>query len=189
MTYFQAKLLGKPLVMLPIPIVGRIQHRCAVYNADFGTIGPKDIEGKRVGVRTYSQTTGVWIRGVLQHEYGVNLDEVIWVTNDESHVEEFSDPPNCERLPEKRDIPHMMLEGEVTAALLGNDTPNDDRIRTLMPDAVEAGKEWSWREQVVPVNHMFVVHADLAAQRPDVVREIYRLLVESRNAASASANN
>ena len=63
-TYLQAKAYGKPYVMLPAPISGRFQHHCAGFNKELGHLDPKDIEGKRVGVRTYAQTTGLWIRGV-----------------------------------------------------------------------------------------------------------------------------
>ena len=73
-TYLQAKCYGKPYVLLPAPISGRFQHHCAGFNKELGHLDPKDIEGKQVGVRTYAQTTGLWIRGVLQHEYGVDLD-------------------------------------------------------------------------------------------------------------------
>jgi 4,5-dihydroxyphthalate decarboxylase len=182
-TYLQAKAYGKPWALLPIPISGRMQHHCAGFNVEFGELAPKDIEGKQVGVRTYAQTTGLWIRGVLQHEYGVDLDKVTWMTVDESHLEEYSDPPNCRRLPKDANIPQMMLDGALTAALLGNDMPKDPRVRTLVPDAMEAGKAWYRREHVVPINHMFVVHEDLVKTQPEVVREIYRVLVESRNLA------
>jgi 4,5-dihydroxyphthalate decarboxylase len=74
----------------------------------------------------------------------------------------------------------MMLDGELTAALLGEDMPKDTRVRTLMPDAQEAARDWFAREGVVPINHMFVVHENLSKQRPDIVRELYRMIVESR---------
>src|SRR5580704_1369832 len=66
-TYFQAKAYGKPFVMLPIPVSGRTQHHCIGFNKELGHLDPKDIEGKKVGVRTYAQTTGLWVRGILQH--------------------------------------------------------------------------------------------------------------------------
>jgi 4,5-dihydroxyphthalate decarboxylase len=180
-TFLQAKAYGKPYVMLPTPISGRFQHHCAGFNSDFGHVNPKDIEGKRVGVRTYTQTTALWIRGILRHEYGVDLDKVTWMTLGDGHLAEFSDPSNCERLPKGASIPDMMMAGELTAALLGEDMPKDPRVRTLVPDAHAAAKDWFARESVVPINHMFVVHADLSKQRPDIVRELYRMIVESRN--------
>jgi len=179
-TFLQAKAYGKPYVLLPAPISGRFQHHCAGFNVDFGQLDPKDIEGKRVGVRTYTQTTALWIRGILRHEYGVDLDKVTWMTLNDGHLAEYSDPPNCERLPKGSSIPQMMLDGELAAALLGEDMPKDPRVRTLVPDAQQAAKDWFAREGVVPINHMFVVHQDLSKERPDIVRELYRMVVDSR---------
>jgi len=73
-TYLQAKCYNKPFVLLPAPVSGRFQHHCAGFNRELGHIAPRDIEGKRVGVRTYAQTTGLWIRGILQDHYGVPID-------------------------------------------------------------------------------------------------------------------
>jgi 4,5-dihydroxyphthalate decarboxylase len=179
-TLLQAKIYGKPWVALPIPINGRFQHHCAGFNREFGHLDPKDIEGKRVGVRTYAQTTGLWIRGILQHEYGVDLDKVTWCTTGEGHLLEYKDPENCERLPKGSDIGQMMLGGELAATLQGVDLPKDPRVQYLVPEPFEAAKAWYAREGVVPINHMFVVHRDLSRDRPDVVREIFRMLVESR---------
>jgi 4,5-dihydroxyphthalate decarboxylase len=179
-TFLQAKAYGKPYVLLPAPISGRFQHHCGGFNIDFGHLDPKDIEGKKVGVRTYTQTTALWIRGILRHEYGVDLDKVTWMTLGDGHLAEYRDPNNCTRLPAGSSIPDMMMNGELAAALLGEDMPKDPRVRTLVPDAQNAAKAWFAREGVVPVNHMFVVHQDLSKKRPDIVRELYRMIVESR---------
>ena len=186
-TYLQAKIYGKPWVLLPVPTHGRFQHHCIGYNIEHGTLQPKDIEGRKVGVRTYAQTTGLWVRGILQHEYGVDLDKVTWMTIDESHLAEYHDPANCQQLSKGSRIDQMMLSGELAAAILGVDMPKDPRVRTLIPDPHAAAQEWYRREGVIPVNHLFVVHQDLSRHRPDVVREIYRLLAESRAQAPAAA--
>jgi 4,5-dihydroxyphthalate decarboxylase len=182
-TLLQAKAYGKPYVLLPTPISGRFQHHCAGFNIDFGHLDPKDIEGRHVGVRTYTQTTALWIRGILRHEYGVDLDKVTWMTLGDGHLAEYSDPSNCQRLAKGASIPDMMMKGELAAALLGEDMPKDPRVRTLVPNAMEAAKAWYAREGVVPINHMFVVHADLSKKHPEVVRELYRMIVESRRLA------
>jgi 4,5-dihydroxyphthalate decarboxylase len=186
-TFLQAKAYGKPWVLLPTPISGRFQHHCIGFNIEHGNLKPKDIEGRVVGVRTYAQTTGLWVRGILQHEYGVDLGKVNWVTVDESHLTEYQDPPNCRRLPPGKKIDQMMLDGEVSAAILGNDMPTDPRVRTLIPDPHAAAKQWYQREGVIPINHMFVVHQDIAKQRPEVVRELARMIAASRAAAPAAA--
>jgi 4,5-dihydroxyphthalate decarboxylase len=182
-TLLQAKAYGKPYVALPIPVNGRFQHHCAGFNKElFPGLEPRDIEGKRVGVRSYAQTTGLWIRGILSHEYGVDLNKVTWCTVGEGHLLEYSDPANTERLPKGSDIGQMMLDGELVATLQGVDLPKDPRVAYLVPDPFDAAKDWFAREGVVPINHMFVVHETLSRERPDVVKAIFRMLVESREA-------
>ena len=186
-TYLQAKIYNKPWVMLPFPVVGSAQHWGIGYNRELGVINPKEIEGKKVGVRTYSQTMGLWIRGVLAQDYGVDLSRVTWLTADVSHLAEYQDPPNCRLLPEGSDLGRMMLDGDIAAAILGKEMPKDPRVTTLIPNAIEAGKEWIRREGLVPINHLFVVRQELSKDRPDVVQEIYRMLVEGRRMAPESA--
>lgn len=185
-TYLQAKCYNKPFVLLPFPVSGKAQHPGVGYNKEFGELKPKDIEGKKVGVRTYSQTTGLWLRGILQHDFGVDLNKVTFLTTDVSHLAEYQDPPNCQLLPEGTNLGQMLLNGEIAAGMLGMEMPKDPRIATLIPDAAKAGEEWVRREGVVPINHLFVVRAELSKERPDVVREIYRMLVESRKQAPES---
>jgi 4,5-dihydroxyphthalate decarboxylase len=186
-TYLQAKAFGKPFVLLPTPLSGRPQHHCIAYNSELGHLNPKDIEGRKVGVRTYSQTTGLWVRGVLQHEYGVDLDKVTWLTMEDSHLREHFDPPNCTRIPAGSKLKKMMFDGEIAAAMMGGDMPDDPRVKTLIPDAKAAGREWCRRAGVMPINHMFVVRQELSRERPDIVREIFRMIVESRGLAPEAA--
>jgi len=179
-TFLQAKCYNKPWVLLPAPVSGRFQHHCAGFNRELGHLNPKDIEGRKVGVRTYAQTTGLWVRGILQHEYGVDLSKVDFYTVGEGHLEEYTDPENCTRLPKGSDIGQMMLDGELAATLQGVDLPKDPRVERLVPDPFNAAKAWFAREGVVPINHIFVVHQDLTRDHPEAVREIYRMIRESR---------
>lgn len=185
-TYLQAKIYNKPFVMLPFPVAGSAQHWGIGYNRELGVMAPKDIEGKKVGVRTYSQTMGLWLRGILAQDYGVDLSKVTWLTADTSHLTEYQDPANCQLLPEGSDLGQMMLDGDIAAAILGKELPDDPRVTTLIPNAIEAGEEWIRRQGLVPINHLFVVRQDLSREHPEVVREIYRMLVESRKMAPES---
>ncbi|MGH8667162.1 MAG: hypothetical protein ACREUX_23110, partial [Burkholderiales bacterium] len=85
-TYIMAKAYGKPLVLLPAVLFSRCQHPYLVYNAERGPLGPRDLAGRRVGIRAYSVTTVTWIRGVLADDYGVDLDRIRWVSFEEPHV-------------------------------------------------------------------------------------------------------
>jgi 4,5-dihydroxyphthalate decarboxylase len=186
-TFLQAKAYGKTLVALPAFVLGRFQQGLIGYNASKGELKPKDIEGKRVGVRAYTQTTGVWLRGILKHEYGVDLGKVKFVTFEDPHVTEYSDPPEVERAGGDKKIGEMLLDGELDAAIMG-ELPKDPRIRPLIPDPEAAARAWHKKHGAVQMNHIFVVQEELSKTRPDVVAEIFRLLLASKRAAPAPAD-
>lgn len=178
-TYLLAKAHGKPLRLLPAVILARFQHPYLVYNAERGVLAPQDLNGKRVGQRSYSVTTATWVRGMLADDYGVDLGSVQWVTFEEPHVAEFRDPPNVERAPAGKDILSMLLAGEVDAAILG-EIPKDPRIRPVIPDPAAAAQAWQARTGAIQVNHMVAVNETVSREQAD---EVYALLLESRHAA------
>jgi 4,5-dihydroxyphthalate decarboxylase len=185
-TFLMAKAHGKPLVLLPAVIVGRFQHPFLVYNAERGPGRVQDLAGGRVGVRAYSVTTVTWVRGVMADDYGVDPDRVKWVTFEDSHVAEFRDPPNAERAPAGRDIVQMLLAGELDAAILGAPAP-DPRIKPLIADPAAAAREWHRKTGAIQINHMVVVKSAVSKADPRAVREIYRMLAESKRAAGLPA--
>src|ERR1700732_5031271 len=103
-TFLQAKQYGKPYVLIPATVVGRGQLHTIAYNPERGHLGPGDLGGKRVGVRAYTQTTGVWVRGILAEDFGVDLGSIEWVTFEEGHVAEYQAPPNVRRAPEGKQL-------------------------------------------------------------------------------------
>jgi 4,5-dihydroxyphthalate decarboxylase len=185
-TFLQAKAWGKPLTLLPAVMVGRFQHACISYNRAKGEIAPKQIEGKRVGVRAYTQTTGAWVRGILQHEYDVDLSKVRWLTYEDPHVAEYEEPAFLSRFdPNGRSMEQLMLDdGLFDAVIIGGPIPDEPRAATLIPDPERAALDWHRKTGAVTVNHYFVV-SDEVAKRPDVVREIFRMLQETKKAMPA----
>lgn len=179
-TYLQARALGKPVVMLPAVIGARFQHHCICYDSTRGTVAPADLARRRVAVRSYTQTTGVWVRGILQQDYGVDPASVTWVCFEDSHLAEFQDPPNVIRAPEGATPLSLLLSGQVDAALLGSDMPDDPRLRPLIDNPKQAATAWHARTGIIPMNHVAVVHQDLVHARPDIVARIYQLLCDSR---------
>ncbi|MGB7543626.1 MAG: phosphate ABC transporter substrate-binding protein, partial [Burkholderiales bacterium] len=141
-----------------------------------------------VGVRSYSVTTGAWIRGILADDYGLDLDRVKWVTFEEAHVAEFRDPPNVERAPEGKKIVDMLLAGEIDAAIVGDGTAPDPRIRPLIPDPAAAAAAWHRKNGALQVNHMVVVKQSLSRSDPRAVQEFYRMLLASKQAAKPPAD-
>ena len=181
-TYVQAKAAGKPYILIPAVLVSRGQHHTIGYNPERGALKPSDLNGKRVGVRAYTVTTGTWVRGILASDYGVNLDSVEWVTFEDPHVAEYTDPPAIKRAPEGKELGKMLLDGEVSAAILGDKFP-DPRLKQLIPDAEGAAKKWAERHGGIPINHMVVVREELSRSRPDIVKEVFRTVYESKKAA------
>ena len=187
-TFLQAIAWGKPLVLLPAVMMGRFQHNCISYDCTKGDMTPKQLEGKRVGVRAYSQTTGVWVRSILAHEYGVDISKVRWATYEEPHVSEYKDPAFLEKFdPKGKSMEELMFEGEFDAVILGGEIPNEPRAKTLIPDARQAALDWNARTGAVSVNHFFVVSGEVA-KRPELVEEIWRMLKETKKAMPAPAD-
>jgi 4,5-dihydroxyphthalate decarboxylase len=182
-SYLQAFVYGKPYVLLPATIVGRGQHHTIFYNADRGSLKPGDLNGKRVGVRAYTQTTGAWVRGFLSDDYGVDLNRVRWVTFEDPHLAEYRDPDIVERAPEGKTLKQMLIDGEIDSAILG-DVAEEGALKPLIPDHEAAGRIWAGKHGGVPINHLAVMREMIVKARPDVVREVYRVLKESRAAAT-----
>jgi 4,5-dihydroxyphthalate decarboxylase len=182
-TYLLAKAHGKPLALLPAAMIGRFQHPYAIYNATRGPMTPADLKGKRVGIRSFTTTTGAWIRGILANDYGVDLDSIEWVTFEEPHVAEYKDA--TQRAPEGKKIVPMLLDGELDAVL--GESSGDPRIKSLFGDPQAEAQRWYAKHKVVPINHLVVMRAHDVAAAPDDAREVYRLLREGKRLAGPAA--
>ena len=181
-TYLMAKSFGKPMVLLPDVVLARFQHGHALYNAKKARLAPRDLNGKRVGIRSFTTTTGAWLRGILANDYGVDLDSIDWVTFEDAHVAEFTD--TTKRAPPGKHIIQMLIDGELDA-VLGEKSDHPD-LKPLFADVVAEEEIWFAKHKVVPINHMVVVSRTLSEQHPDVVGEVHRLLAESAAASSAA---
>jgi 4,5-dihydroxyphthalate decarboxylase len=181
-TYLMAKSFDKPMVLLPHVVMARSQHGHALYNARRGALTPRDLKGKRVGIRSFTTTTGAWLRGILANDYGVDLDSIDWVTFEDAHVAEFRD--TTKRAPDGKQIIPMLLDGELDA-VLGEKSDHPD-LSPLFADVAAEEKAWSARHKVVPVNHMVVVSRTLCEKHPDAVREVQRMLKQAADGAAGA---
>jgi 4,5-dihydroxyphthalate decarboxylase len=181
-THAQARAYGKPITALPVVLLRGLHHGALICRHDSPLRGPADLVGRRVGVRAWSQTTGVWVRGILQDEYGIAPDSMMWVTEEDAHVQEFHDPPFVERIAAGKDLRAMLLAGEIDAAiaLAGIDST---QIRTVIPDADAAATEWHRTTDAYPVNHVVVVKDERLAAHPWLADELMRLFIASRQRA------
>ncbi len=181
-TYLMAKSFGKPMVLLPNVVVARFQHGFALYNAKRGTLKPAELNGKRVGIRSFTTTTGAWLRGILANDHGVDLNSIDWVTFEDAHVAEFKD--TTKRAPAGKQIVQMLLDGELDA-VLGEKVEHAD-LKPLFADVSAEEKAWSAKHGIVPINHLVVVKLGLSKEHPDAVREVHRLIAESAKGVSAA---
>lgn len=185
-TFLLARAHGRPLVLLPAVITSRFQHPLLVCNAERGALTPRQLEGRRVGLRAWSVTTATWIRCALAQDYGVDLDKIKWVTYEAPHVAEAKDPPNAERAAPGKALLAMLLAGELDAAILG-ELPQDPRLKPVIAEPEAAAHAWRRRTGAdVQINHMVAVKATVA---PELREEAYRLLCESRRLAGNPGMN
>jgi 4,5-dihydroxyphthalate decarboxylase len=178
-TYLQAKTYGKPYVLIPATVLGRGQHHTIAYNPQRGPLKASDLTGKRVGVRAYTQTTGAWVRGFLSDDYGVDPSKIRWITFEDPHLAEYKDPAFVTRAPEGKNLVQMLVDGEIDAAIVGDKIP-DPRLAPLIPDADNVARKWAETHGGIPINHMMVIRKSISDSRPDLIREIYRMLRDSR---------
>jgi 4,5-dihydroxyphthalate decarboxylase len=178
-TYLCAKAYGKRFTALPIFLVRGFHQGAIVCNTAAGIRHPKDLEGRRVGVnRGYTVTTGVWARGILAAEYGVDLDRVTWVLSGDEHVAEFRPPANVVPIEQGQDLAGMLAAGELAAAI-GVRVDHPD-VAPLIPDATEAGFEALRRRGHYPINHLVVVKDELLEAQPELGAALFDAFAEAK---------
>jgi 4,5-dihydroxyphthalate decarboxylase len=199
-TYMIARAYGAPYVALPIVVMRRFHHSGLVCREDSGIKVPKDLEGKKVGVRAYSVTTGVWTRGILVNEYGLDSSKVTWVVDDEEHVRELKLPPNVVHTPPGRSLAAMMADGEIQAGFTKNagigregppkaDWASGDKVQAqtqaqtyyeLIPDAPNLEAEWFRRTGIYPIHGLIVVKEKLLRDHPWLAKSIFTAFSEAK---------
>jgi len=181
--FLQAHEAGKPLLLLPAVMVGGFHYKSIYVAPDSDPGSPADLTGKRIGVRSYSQTTGLWVRGWLSSDYGVTPGSVTWVTTEGSHSAEYHDPANVVRT--DNSLPDGLRNGQISAAILGSGAPAD--LKPLIADWESQSRGWYARHQTVPINHMVTVTRDLAEHRPDVLHAVYQSMANGIAEAARTA--
>ena len=178
-TYLCARANGKRFTALPIFLVRAFHHGAIVHNTTLGIGSPKDLEGKKVGVnRGYTVTTGVWARGVLQHEHGVDLSKITWVLSGDEHVAEYQAPGNVVSIEKGKKLEDMLISGEIAAAI-GVTVEHPD-VKPLIPNAKAAGFAALQTSGYYPINHTLVVRDELLEAHPGLALEIFNVFAESK---------
>ena len=184
-TYIIARAYNAPFVALPIFVVRRFHHSGLLVRPDAGIKSPKDLEGKKVGVRAYSVTTGVWTRQVLMDECGLDSSKVTWVVDDEEHVTQLKLPSNVVHVAQGDSLADMMARGDLAAGFganagigrTGNPTGGWKEVEAnypdLFPNAEEIETEYFARTGIYPMHGTIVVKDSVLAEHPWVAKSIY----------------
>jgi 4,5-dihydroxyphthalate decarboxylase len=178
-TYLCARAFGKPFTAIPVFPMRAFHHGAIVCSTSAGVRSPKDLEGKRVGVnRGYTVTTGLWARGILQHEYGVDLSRVTWVLSGDEHVAEYRPPPNVVSMPAGATLEGLLVSGDIAAAIgVQVDSPH---VKPLIPHAGEAGLDALRQRGLYPINHTVVVKNSLLDAHPGLAADIFDAFAEAK---------
>jgi 4,5-dihydroxyphthalate decarboxylase len=174
-TYLCAKEYGARFTALPVFLVRGFHHGAILAPPG---ITARELEGRRVGVnRGYTVTTGVWARGVLADEHGVDLERVTWVLSGDEHVAEYVPPPNVVPAEEGEDLADSLRAGGLAAAI-GVDAPD---VGTLIPDAEEAGYAALRERGHYPINHLVVVRDELLEAHPELAGAVFRAFEQAKD--------
>jgi len=176
-TYMLARSFDKPIVGLPIVLV-RSTLLPGLVTAESSPIkDPRDLAGKTLGIRSYTQTSGVWVRGILQDAFGLDLGSLKWVTFEGAHLDEYTDPPNVSRAAADKNMQDMVQSGELVAAI---GIPAGPGLRSVVPDAAQAEADWAKTSGVRTVNHIVVVKKELLDADPGLKQELINLFERAR---------
>ena len=178
-TYLCARAYHKPMTALPIFLLRRFEHGGIVYNVNSGIQAPSDLHGRRVGVRSYTLTPGVWIRGILQSAYGVELSQVQWVLFGDEHVAEYVAPANVTPAPAGSDMLAMLRSGAIDAAI-GVRAADAPELKTLIPEARNAGIAHFKQTGIYPISHLVVVKDELLNAHPWLAEELFALFTTAK---------
>ncbi len=186
-TFLQAKAHGKRIMLLPVVLAARFQDAALVCLANSDLKSPADLAGRRVGVRSYSQTTGMWVRGMMEEQFGLRADQVRWVTLESPHVIEAVDPAWTERAPAGTDLMALLRVGEIDAVIAG-EMPKAPDLRTVIADPVAAGEAFYQRHGFIPINHMLTIREELVDRSPELATGIVQLFRDLKSKHPATTD-
>jgi 4,5-dihydroxyphthalate decarboxylase len=185
MTYLMARSRGVPLRLLPIVLFSRNPLNLFVYRTDLGCLTPRDLEGRRIGVRAYTTTTAIWARALIADCFGVDLERLQWLTYEEGHVAGVQEPGNVHRDPAHADLGQMLVAGAIDAAIV-DPVPSDPSVARVVPDPDAVWNAWQHATGARTVNHVVVVRDEIAANA-DHVRTLIDLFQRSASEADPPA--
>lgn len=182
-TFLAAKSFDIPISGIPVFSNRDVTMTLILYNARSEIREPKDLEGKRVGLRAYTVTNNTQARGLLQSEFGVDTDKVTWVVTEDAHVAQYKNPANVEYAPPGKSLEEMLKAGEIDAGMQLRGLQPDGDIRLLLTEeeANEVGLRFFRRTGVYPIGHVMTIKDETLAAYPWVAVEMFRAFRASKN--------
>lgn len=177
-TFLQAFAAGKPYVLLPFVMNGNFHHGSILKRAG-DKLDPAGLVGRRAAMRAYSQTTPTWVRGILSDDYDAKVESIHWLSQEGAHVADYHEPAWVQTVDSASSLEEMLLSGRVDA-IIASGLGGNPKLEPLIPEPKNAALAWHERHHAVPINHMVAVRRELAEARPDIVKDIYVALQESR---------
>jgi 4,5-dihydroxyphthalate decarboxylase len=184
---------------LPIFTARGFYHSEIIVRSDSGIQTPAELRGRRVGVLEYQQTSVVWIRGILEYEFGLAANELEWFMErrpEDSHggATGFATPSGVRLsyVAPDSSLAAMLQDGSIDAILFhpphveGIDERHDGgraslKYRSLFPDPRYEGDRYFRKMGIIPINHGFVVRRSIVEQNPGVAQDIYETFLSAHN--------
>jgi len=178
-----------PYVGIPIFLSRAFRHT-AIYCRTDRIKKPEDLRGKKIGLPEYQLTANVWVRAILEEDYGLKPSDVTWVRGGISHAGrpeklkiKLPDDVRVEDAPEGETISSLLAKGEIDGYVaprapdVPEGTPN---VGWLFRDPVEAAKDYYRRSRIFPIMHILGVRRELADRHPWLPGAIYKAFEESK---------
>lgn len=182
-TFLIARSKGVPLSLLPADLFKRAKPPELIYDATRSALTAADLAGKRIGVAYYTATTSIWIQ-CLMGSAGVDLSAIQWVAVEPPLVDHFRDPDHVQRVANKT-LLQMLQAGDVDA-IVTTAPPTDAKHQAVSFAASE--KQLPKLFPDMQSHHMLVCRSSVARERPQAVRELWRMLLEARSVALQPGN-
>lgn len=175
--YLVSKAKGEPLIAIPVFPHRRFRHSYIFVNTKAGIKSPKDLEGKRVGLRSSQNTAGLWIRGMLQHYYKVSLKKIAWITQNAEPIAVTSKAGfKMDQVAPGDNIDSMLVRGELAAAIYPDILPSYDRgakeVKLLFDNPVKEEMQYFKDTGFFPIMHTVVIKQAVVEEYPWVAKSL-----------------
>jgi 4,5-dihydroxyphthalate decarboxylase len=193
-SYVVAKDQGAAVTALPVFLHRRFRHGFVFINTTKGIKSPKDLIGRRVGIKSFLVTAGHWMRGILEHEYGVPHKSLQYFAELDEDIE-FSAPPDLKitRLPHDKSVETMLAEGELDAVIHSSIikplVAGDPRVARLFPDYKAEEIAYVRKTGIFPIMHVLGIKQEIVDAHPWVPINMFQAFQRAKALAMARMAN